>query len=116
ALDLGDVWLRDVERWHLRGRQQQELVALHELAHAMVERRPLDLGVGQLTRGELEALLGIPDHRVLDLVTMLGQHRTVARREREGPQRTGRVKRDASPLRWRGARRPGLRAPASARH
>src|SRR5436853_103955 len=56
-------------------------------APALVERRALDLRVGQLTRGELEALLGIPDHRVLDLVTMLGQHRTVARREREGPQR-----------------------------
>src|SRR5262245_66605460 len=50
----------------------------------MVEPRAQRLGLADLARGELEPLLGVPDNRVLHLVTMLGQERAVARREAQG--------------------------------
>ena len=55
AVDLGDVRLVDVERRHLHRRQHEELVALHELPHAVIELgalrlRPRDLGRASAAR------------------------------------------------------------------
>src|SRR4030095_443329 len=63
--------------------QQQELVALHELAHAVVEARARLVGLPDLARRELLTFLDVPDDGVLDLVAMPLEQRAVPRREVE---------------------------------
>ena len=50
----------------------------------MVERGAFRFRLGQIGARELQALLDVPDHGVLHLVTMLREQRAVLQEEREG--------------------------------
>src|SRR5580765_8616406 len=67
AFDLGDERLVDAEWRNLRYRQDEEFVALHEGAHAVIDLRALRLRPRDLRDGEPLAAIDLPADRLLAL-------------------------------------------------
>src|SRR2546426_4312100 len=84
--DLARPFLVDREGRELGHRAQQELVALQEPPHAVKQIAAQRLRPGDFLGGELEALLDVPDHGVLELVAMLLEEDAVALQEAERAQ------------------------------
>src|SRR5262245_46534067 len=64
AVDLAHVPLVDVERRDLAYRADEKFVALHELAHAMIQLGALAFGPAELRSGKLATCFDVPDHGV----------------------------------------------------
>src|SRR5882762_1493859 len=86
AGDLARPLLVDREGRELVHRAQQELVALQEPPHAVKQVAAQRLRPGDFVGGELEALLDVPDHGVLELVAMLLEEDSVALQEAKRAQ------------------------------
>src|SRR5437870_5668925 len=71
AGDFGRILLLDRERRHLVHRAHQELVALEERAQTVKYLRAQLIAARHLLAGQLQSLLDVPHHRVLQLGTTL---------------------------------------------
>ena len=86
AGDLARPFLVDREGRKLVYRAQKELVALEEPPHAVKQVATQRLRAGDFLGRELEALLDVPDHGVLELVAVLLEVDAVALQEAERAQ------------------------------
>src|SRR5438876_6962800 len=86
AVDLARPFLDDREGRQLVYRAQKELVALEEPPHAVKQVATQRLRAGDFLGRELEALFDVPDHGVLEFVTVLPEVDAVALQEAERAQ------------------------------
>ncbi len=111
AGDRAGPLLDDRVGWKLIDGTEQEVVALEKAAHAVKELGAQRLGPGDLLGGKRQTLLDVPDHRVLEQVTVLAIDRAVVQQEGERTQGL-----ETIPSRPRNrARLPPQRSPARQR-
>ena len=70
AINLRGVRLVDAERHRLHGRQDEELVALHEPPHAVIQLRAFRLRRCDVGGGQPLAAIDLPENRLLHQIAM----------------------------------------------